>query len=209
VHRLERSGYATRVIPVREIDAALAPQLRAASAEWRGRQPERGFTMAMDGLFSYPDCVIAVAEREDGKIGGFIHLVPVPASGGYSLATMRRRRDAPNGLMEFLLVRTIEWARERGVAEVSLNFSVFGEVIRDARSRPRAILRFALLRFDRLFQIDRLLHFNRKFAPERRRRYICFESKLDFPLVGFAYLRAESLLTPPGPWLRTPDLASH
>src|SRR5436190_1170472 len=173
VHRLERSGYRTRLFSTGQVDAELAEKLCAVSAEWRGRQPERGFTMAMDGLFAYPDSVIAVAQREDGEVGGFIHLVPVPATGGYSLATMRRRRDVPNGLMEFLLVRTIAWARERNVAELSLNFSVFGELIRDPRSRPRAVVRFALLRCDSMFQIDRLLRFNRKFSPEWRRRYVC------------------------------------
>jgi hypothetical protein len=33
----------------------------------------------------------------------------------------------------------------------------------------------------------------------------------DLPLVGVAYLRVESLLTPPGPWAkqRQPSLAPH
>ncbi len=65
----------------------------------------------------------------DGHVGGFIHLVPVPATGGLSLASMRRRDGEPNGLMEFLLARTIEWARERDVPEFSLNFSVFAQLI--------------------------------------------------------------------------------
>src|SRR5262249_39594350 len=105
VTRLEGAGYKGRVVPGQDIDGGLADQLRAVSAEWLGRWPERGFTMAMDGLFAYPETLVAVAEREDGEIGGFIHLVPVPASGGLSLASMRRRHDVPNGLMEFLLAR--------------------------------------------------------------------------------------------------------
>jgi lysyl-tRNA synthetase, class II len=209
VTRLERAGYRTRVLEVRDVDERLAAELRAVSAEWRGRWPERGFTMAMDGLFAYPEALVAVAEHEDGHVGGFIHLVPVPGTGGLSLASMRRRRSVPNGLMEFLLARTIEWARDRGVPEFSLNFSVFAQLIRQPGCWWRCSVRFALLRFDRLFQIDRLLRFNRKFFPEWRPRYICLESRLDFPLVGLAYLRAESLLTPPGPWARAGDLAAR
>ena len=129
VTRLEKAGYRARVLEVREIGPALAEELLAVSAEWRGRWPERGFTMAMDRLFAYPEALIAVAERADGHVGGFIHLVPVPATGGLSLASMRRREEVPNGLMEFLLARTIEWARERDVPEFSLNFSVFAQLI--------------------------------------------------------------------------------
>jgi lysyl-tRNA synthetase class 2 len=209
VTRLEREGYRARVVEVRDIKPRLVDELRVVSEEWRGRWPERGFTMAMDCLFAHPEALVAVAEREDGHVGGFIHLVPVPATGGLSLASMRRRDGEPNGLMEFLLARTIEWAHERDVPEFSLNFSVFAQQIQNPIRRSQSALRFALLRLDRLFQIDRLLRFNRKFFPEWRPRYVCLESRLDFPFVGLAYLRAESLLTPPGPWVRAPDLSAR
>ena len=73
---------------------------------------------------------------------------------------------------------------------------------RPRRSLPGRTARFALLRLDRLFQIERLHAFNRKFFPEWRARYVCFERLADAPAVGLAYLRAESLLTLPGPWTR-------
>jgi lysylphosphatidylglycerol synthetase-like protein (DUF2156 family) len=107
--------------------------------------------------------------------------------------------------MEFLIVETIAWARGRGVRELSLNFSVFAEYLRAERGLFRALL----LRLDRLFQLERLHSFNRKFFPEWRRRYFCFERWTDLPLAGFAYLHAESLLTPPGPWAKTRDLAAR
>jgi lysylphosphatidylglycerol synthetase-like protein (DUF2156 family) len=57
--------------------------------------------------------------------------------------------------------------------------------------------------------VERLHSFNRKFFPHWRRRYFCFEGWSDLPLAGLAYLHAESLLTPPGPWVKTPDLAAQ
>jgi lysyl-tRNA synthetase class 2 len=207
VHRLERSGYRVRLIRAGDADDALRREVARVSAEWRGKWPERGFTMAMDALFAYPESVLALAQGPDGRLGGFIHLVPSPASGGYSLASMRRRRGTPNGLMEFLIVETIGWARERDVPELSLNFSVFGAVLRAGADAPRAqrAFRLVLLRLDRLFQLERLHSFNRKFFPEWRPRYVCVERWLDFPLVGIGFLHAESLLTPPGPWTRPAD----
>jgi lysylphosphatidylglycerol synthetase-like protein (DUF2156 family) len=59
-----------------------------------------------------------------------------------------------------------------------------------------------LLLADNVFQLERLYSFNRKFFPEWRRRYICVERLTDLPAVGLAYLHAESLLVPPGPWAR-------
>ena len=204
VTRLEKAGYRVELCAPDEIEPELRDELLAVSEEWRGKWPERGFTMAMDALFAYPDTVLAIATGPDGRIGGFLQLVPAPACGGYSLASMRRRRDTPNGLMEFMIVETIAWARGRGVTELSLNFSVFAEYLRGA-----GLLRAVLLKLDRVFQLERLYSFNRKFFPEWRRRYFCFERWTDLPLAGVAYLHAESLLTPPGPWAKTHDLAAR
>jgi lysyl-tRNA synthetase class 2 len=124
---------------------------------------------------------------------------------------MRRRPSSPNGLMEYLLAELIGWARERGVEELSLNFAVFGSVLRAGADAPplRRALRRVLLVLDRFFQLDRLLSFNAKFHPVWRPRYLCVERLTDFPLVGLAYLHVESLLTPPGPWVRDDDLAAR
>jgi lysyl-tRNA synthetase, class II len=210
VSRLHKAGFAARVLRVDEVDADLRAEIACVSAEWRGRWPERGFTMAMDALWDYPESVLVVAEGPDGRIGGFVHLVPSPACEGWSLATMRRRRDTPNGLMEFLLVEALAWGKAHGVSELSLNFSVFGKVLRSTSDAPLGmrLLRATLLRFDRFFQLERLHSFNRKFFPTWRPRFVCFEHWTDTPLVALAFVHVEQLLTPPGPWVRDEDLAA-
>jgi lysyl-tRNA synthetase class 2 len=211
VSRLEKAGYEVRVLTTGAADENLRSELCSVSQEWRGNWPERGFTMAMDALFLYPDTVLAVAVDPSGSVGGFLQLVPSPASDGYSLASMRRRRDTPNGLMEFLITKTVDWARTSNVTELSLNFAVFADFLRaeDGASRIVLGLRYLLLKGDRLFQLERLHSFNRKFFPHWRRRYFCFERWTDLPLAGLAYLSAESLLTPPGPWVRSRDLTAR
>jgi lysyl-tRNA synthetase, class II len=210
VHRVRRAGYYIRFVRPGAVTPELRAELERVSHEWRGHWPERGFTMAMDALFAHDEGMLAIAEDAGGAVGGFLQLVPSPASGGYSLAAMRRGKATPNGLMESLVVETIEWARRHGASELSLNFSVFGELLRGCDGTPlwRRAARFGLRRLDRFFQLERLLSFNRKFQPEWRPRYICVERVLDFPVIGLAYLRVESLLTPPGPWAATRDLTA-
>jgi lysylphosphatidylglycerol synthetase-like protein (DUF2156 family) len=72
------------------------------------------------------------------------------------------------------------------------------------RTPVRRLVRRGILIGDSVFQLERLYSFNRKFFPEWRRRYICVERFTDLPAVGLAYLHAESLLVPPGPWTRRP-----
>jgi lysyl-tRNA synthetase, class II len=206
VTRLTKAGYRLRVVAAEDAEPALRAELDAVSAVWRGNAPERGFSMAIDDLY-VEGTVFAVAEDEAGRVGGFLHLAPSPAGGGWSLSTMRRRPHAPNGLTEFLIAETLAWGREQGASEVSLNFCAFTEVLSVERAVTplRRIARRTLLAADGVFQLERLYAFNRKFFPEWRTRYICVERLTDLPAVGLAYLHVEQLLVPPGPWMRRRD----
>jgi len=201
VNRLAREGYSAKILRAEQLGLTCRRQLEAVSEEWLGAWPDRGFSMAMDRLFGEPGPVFVAAEREDGSYDGFLQLVP--AGEGYSLSAMRRRSETPNGLMEFLIAEALAWAREEEVAEISLNFCAFGDLLREhSRSPFLRVFGFCLRRLDRFFQLERLLSFNRKFFPDWRPRYLCYERVTDLPAVAFAYLHAESLLTPPKPWIR-------
>jgi lysyl-tRNA synthetase class 2 len=203
VSRLTKAGYTLRVVAAEDATPELRARLDAVSEKWRGNQPERGFTMSIDDLY-VEGTVFAVAESDEHGVGGFLHLAPTPAGGGWSLSTMRRAPGAPNGVTEFLIVETLAWAKEQGASEVSLNFCAFTDLISPERAvtMPRRLARRTLLAADNVFQLERLYAFNRKFFPEWRRRYLCVEKLSDLPLVGLAYLHVEQLLVPPGPWTK-------
>jgi lysyl-tRNA synthetase class 2 len=193
VSRLTKAGYALRVCAAEEAEEPLRAQLDAISHAWLGNRPERGFSMAIDELY-VPGTIFAVAEDDRGDVAGFLHFAP--AGGGWSLSTMRRAPEAPNGLMEFLIAETLGWARARGDEEISLNFCALTDYICPERAVTlrRRVLRRALLVGDNVFQLDRLYSFNGKFFPEWRPRYLCVEKLADLPAVGLAYLRVEQLL---------------
>jgi lysyl-tRNA synthetase class 2 len=203
VARLERAGYTVELVSAADIEPELRTELERVSDVWRGANVERGFSMVMDDPFREPETLFAVA-RCGSHVGGFLHLVP--SGRGYSLGAMRRDPKTPNGLMEYLIVRTLEWARRTGADEISLNFCVFADILGAPRGRLERTARKILLLGDRVFQLERLLTFSRKFSPEWRPRYLCVERLGDLPLVGLSYLWVESLLTPPGPWARRPPV---
>jgi lysyl-tRNA synthetase class 2 len=199
VSRLTKAGYTFRVEPADTLDAALRAQVEEVSAQWRGARVERGFSMAMDDLFS-EGTSLALALDPEGRVGGLLHLAPSPAHGGWSLSTMRRRPGTPNGLMEFLIVEAALWARGQGASELSLNFCALTDFLVPERAvtLPRRLVRRGLLAADNVFQLERLHSFSRKFHPVWRPRYVCVEKLSDLPLVGLAYLHLEQLLVPPG-----------
>jgi lysyl-tRNA synthetase class 2 len=192
VSRLERAGFVATADRLAELDRATLVELEHVSEAWRAGAPERGFSMAMDdvGGEQQADSVVISARDESGAIRAFLHFVP-SCGGAMSLSFMRREHGTPNGLTEFLVVRAIELLRERGVAELSLNFAAFGRLLeRPAGRFERVLARFIRLG-NRYFQIESLYRFNAKFMPRWEPRYLLFESLFGLPRVGLAAMRAE------------------
>ncbi|HZE29041.1 MAG TPA: phosphatidylglycerol lysyltransferase domain-containing protein [Gaiellaceae bacterium] len=141
---------------------------------------------------------LQAARLGEGDVRGFLHFAPSYGRPAVSLSLMRRDRDTPNGLTEFMVVRAIEQLRARGLSEVSLNFAVFARLIHDPDSRLERVAGRILLLADRFFQIERLYRFNAKFFPRWEPRYLVYERRLGFPRAGLAALWAEGQLPKPG-----------
>jgi lysyl-tRNA synthetase class 2 len=189
VTRVAAAGYTAELAAVDDLDAQTLAELDRVSTAWRAGVPERGFTMAMDSLGAASDSRVVIARDRDDAVRGFLHFVPSYGRPAVSLSMMRRERETPNGLTEFLIVQAIEELRARGVDEMSLNFAAFGRLV----ARPGLLA--PLLRFgSRHFQIESLYRFNAKFSPRWEPRYLVFASVLGLPRTGLAALRAEGQL---------------
>lgn len=201
-HRLEAAGYSARVVRPSQLDGGLRDEFERIARVWRGAAPARGFTMALDTLFRLGDdeALFVVGQDPDGRPAGFLHFAVIPSGSALSLSSMPRLPDTPNGFNEWLIVRTIEWARAAGFERVSLNFTPFASLLAPEAQlglRRRAGRR-ALLTLKGHFQLDNLLQFNRKFFPSWNPRFVVYENPLDLPRVGIAALVAEAYLPSPG-----------
>jgi lysyl-tRNA synthetase class 2 len=196
VARVERAGYTAQLLLLGALAPERLAELERIAATWLAGAPERGFSMAMDSLRGphQEESAVVLALDRDGACRGFLHFVPVYGRPALSLSFMRREHSTPNGLTEFLVVRALELVRERGVAEVSLNFAAFARLLtRPANRFERAVGRAVALA-NPFFQIESLYRFNAKFSPSWEPRYLVFERRLALPRVGLAALRAEGQL---------------
>jgi lysylphosphatidylglycerol synthetase-like protein (DUF2156 family) len=201
-HRLEREGYTLEFLSDCEIPPDTSDALEAVAHAWRGRAPERGFTMAL-GRGPSPedeDCLTVVARDSTKRVQGYLHLVPIYGDDpGFSLDQMRRKPETPNGLTEWMVARAAEELGSRGYSRLSLNFSFLGGLLSgetDLSLVQRGEVAF-VRRLNPYFQIDSLRTFNGKFFPEWIPRYVYYEAPLSLPRVALAYLEAEAFLRVP------------
>ena len=187
-----------------ETDASpeLIASLNDLSAKWRGKAPERGFTMTLghdvDGR--NPEFRLCVALDENDQPGGFLRIVPVYGDRpGYTLDLMRRDPDTPNGMTEFLLTRTLMQLDELGFERLSMNFAVWGRLFYEDihYSWRQRIFKQLLELVNPFYQIKSLKMFNQRFYPEWVPRVIVYDDVRALPRVGLLYGGVEGFLSVP------------
>ena len=197
-NRATNFGVVTEIRRERELPAASLAELRELAERSRQGAPERGFSMALDGLLTGRDrdCVVAIAREPGGAPLAFQRYVPCRAGRGLSLDAMRRERHGPNGLNERLIADVVLWAREHGIEEVSLNFAFFRSWLDgDAGlSRLQTLETWLVRRLNPYFQIESLLTFNSKFLPRWVPRHLVYRSVAQLGSVALAAMSAEAFL---------------
>jgi lysyl-tRNA synthetase class 2 len=147
-----------------------------------------------------PDLVVVRGRAASGELVAVLVFAPW-GERGLSLDVMRRRADADNGVVEFMVVELVGRAEELGVDRLSLNFATFRSTFeRGSRIGAGPVLRMwrqVLLFASRWWQIESLYRANAKYRPVWVTRFVCYRRATELPRIGIAALEAEALLVRP------------
>lgn len=202
VHRCQKEGVHFVFAAGPQVVAEHAEQLRGVSGEWleSHRSPELGYSLGTLATLSDPDIVVGLAFAADGRLEAFVSWLPVPARQAWTLDLMRRRPDSTYGVIEALIVKSIEEARGRGIAELSLGMTP-RIITSPGLHGPWRAMYWGLDRFQR----SRTLHrFKDKFGPCWEDRYLVVPGPSTLPEVVVALVRAHlPPLSAAAAWLRS------
>jgi lysylphosphatidylglycerol synthetase-like protein (DUF2156 family) len=197
INRAAKEGLVAHWVRYSDLPAAQTAQIREISELWVAEKelPEMGFTLG--GLDELMDdgVMLMLGLDEDGRIHGVTSWLPTYDGGrvvGWTLDFMRRRPDGMNGLMEFLIARTILRARDDGVGFVSLSGAPLAVgATPDARAGAMdGVLAFLSRTLEPVYGFRSLLRFKLKFRPELHRLHLCYPDPLALPAIGLALARA-------------------
>lgn len=171
-------------------------QLKEVSDEWLripGRR-ERSFTLGMftrDYVRSTP--VIAAVDKH-GIVLAFVNLIAVPAYREITVDLMRRRAEAPNGIMDYLFVKLFVNAREKGFERFNLGMAPMAgfQEREEASAEERAIHSF-FQQLNFLFSFRGLRQYKAKFATSWEPRYLIYRNALELPRLALALRRVSEL----------------
>jgi lysylphosphatidylglycerol synthetase-like protein (DUF2156 family) len=195
LNRAGREGIEAQWYAFRQAPAALADQVRAVSDTWVVAKglPELGFTLG--GIEQLYDdevrCLLAV--DGDGRLHAVTSWLPVHRQGrvvGWTLDMMRRRPDAVNGVMEFLVASAALRFQEESAEFLSLS----GAPLARRDVPPPTGLAHLLDRLgttlEPVYGFRSLQAFKAKFQPVYRPLLLAYPDLAALPTIGNAVTRA-------------------
>lgn len=186
VRSVEAHGIEFAFYRLEEVPGHVYSQMDDLDRSWLqefGGTDEKGFSMTLSRLPDFEDQDAAFAVALDPSVPGlprvvaYLSFVPVYNRNSYSLDMMRRTRQAPNGINDFLLVHTLQVIGYHGRDTVSLNFAPLAET---AGGRHFWVAANALPpSLKKTFYIDSLYAYNDRFGPDWVPRYGAFKARRD------------------------------
>jgi phosphatidylglycerol lysyltransferase len=170
----------------------LEAQLKVLSDEWLKRK--RGREMTFDlGSFDLPrirkEGVAAIFNAE-GKLEAFATWLPYYQGKGRCLDLMRSYPET-KGVMDFLIVESIDRFKDLGVEEVSLGNAPLANADESQQlyGREEKAVRFLFERFNRYYGYKSLFEFKKKYQPVWQGRYLGLQPNVNLLLAMVALVR--------------------
>jgi phosphatidylglycerol lysyltransferase len=182
LRHLEHHGASCRIVPASDVPAII-DALQSVSDDWLKHKAggEKGFSLG----FFRPDYVkrfpVVVVER-NGQIVAFASVWPGPDAVELSIDLMRYHHEAPNGVMEGLMVYLMRWGKEQGYRSFSLGMAPLsgfeGSPVAPLWNRLGS---FLYSHGEKFYNFQGLRAYKDKFHPSWESRYLAYPGGLRLP----------------------------
>ncbi|MCX6332870.1 MAG: phosphatidylglycerol lysyltransferase domain-containing protein [Bacteroidia bacterium] len=177
--KITEQGYITRIIPP-PLSDGLIQKLKAVSEEWL-KLTERDEIIFSQGMFTEREIkgqtVITLETREE-KIIAFLNIIPdsVKNEGTYDL--LRKTADAPNGVMDYMLVELFKYFKTCGFQYVNLGFAPMSG-IDDPHNFPERSMKFAYEKIRSFSHYKGQREYKEKFNPQWHDKFLVYSYDYD------------------------------
>jgi phosphatidylglycerol lysyltransferase len=195
-NRAKREGWQFSFFDHPIENEGIVMQLESLSEAWLRDKfgGEMGFTMGGSPVTGGNRTLVTTVADAAGRIMAFMTWVPMFGVAGWAGDLMRRAADAPNGVMEYLIVATIEQLRQHGDKLISLGLAPLADV---EPENPQAILslekgiELIYERFNTVYHYKSLHAFKLKFVPRWESRFLTYPGLPTLPRVVYALVNAQ------------------
>jgi phosphatidylglycerol lysyltransferase len=179
LNKIKEQGYTTHINtpPLRD---GLIQKLKAVSDEWL-KLTEREEIIFSQGMFVEKEIklqtVISVENNEE-KIIAFLNIIPdyVKNEGTYDL--LRKTADAPNGIMDYILIELFKYFKDNGIQYINLGFAPMSG-LDDPHNFTEKSMKFAYEKIRSFSHYKGQRDYKDKFNPKWNDKFLIYTNDYD------------------------------
>ena len=155
-------------------------KIKSVSDEWLVDM-QRSEIIFSQGMFDWDELkqqTIITVENPEEKIIAFLNIIPDFAVGEATYDLIRKTKDSPNGVMDFILVELFKYLKSKEYTHVNLGFAPMSG-LDDARTFPEKSLKFAYEKIRSFAHYKGLREYKEKFDPEWHNKYLIYQHDYD------------------------------
>jgi phosphatidylglycerol lysyltransferase len=179
LNKIKEQGYTTHINtpPLRD---GLIQKLKAVSDEWL-RLTEREEIIFSQGMFvekEIKDQTVISIENSEEKIIAFLNIIPdyTKNEGTYDL--LRKTSDAPNGIMDHILIELFKYFKANGIRYVNLGFAPMSG-LNDPHNFTEKSMKFAYEKIRSFSHYKGQRDYKEKFNPQWNDKFLIYSNDYD------------------------------
>jgi phosphatidylglycerol lysyltransferase len=179
LHKITEQGYLTRINmpPLRD---GLIQKLKTVSDEWlkvSGRT-EIIFSQGMFVEKEIKEQTVITVENKEEKIIAFLNIIPDSAKNEGTYDLLRKTSDAPNGIMDHMLIELFKYFKSAGIQYVNLGLAPMSG-LDDPRNLPEKSMKFAYEKIHSFSHYKGQREYKEKFNPKWNDKYLIYTNDYD------------------------------
>lgn len=177
--KVSEKGFHSKIYtaPVKD---GLLQKIKSVSDEWL-TDTDREEIVFSQGMFVWDELknqTIITVENAEEKIVAFLNVIPdyAPGEGTYDL--IRKTRDAPNGVIDFILVELFTYLKSTGCSSVNIGFAPLSG-LEDPKNLTERSMKFAYEKIRSFSHYKGLRDAKDKFSPVWHNKYLVYDQDYD------------------------------
>jgi len=187
--KVKDRGYKTNIHcpPIKD---GLLQKIKAVSDEWL-EETGRNEIIFSQGMFVWEDLkqqTLITVENSEEKVVAFLNIIPdyAPGEGTYDL--IRKTTDAPNGVMDFLIVDLFLYLKSEGYLFANMGFAPMSG-IDDPHTFKEKSMKFAYEKIRGFSQYKGLREYKEKFVSVWVNKYLVYDHDYDLLQIPGALIK--------------------
>jgi len=179
VSKVKEKGFKT-IVHTAPIKDGLLQKIKAVSDEWL-ISTGRSEIIFSQGMFEWEELkqqTIITVENAEEKIVAFLNVIPDYAKEEGTYDLIRKTNDAPNGIMDFILLELFTYLKSQGSTSANLGLAAMSG-IEEANTFPEKSMKFAYERIKYFSHYKGLRDFKEKFSPVWYNKYLIYSHDYD------------------------------